>query len=69
MKRTLEIIQDLEKMEGINYSHYSAPKLCTKDARDRLKKLTVALENICNLPWGEAQDIVVAQAIAREALK
>jgi DNA-binding TFAR19-related protein (PDSD5 family) len=39
MKSTQEIIEELKRMECINYSHYSAPKICTKDARDRLEEL------------------------------
>ena len=39
MKSTWEIIEELKRMECVNYAHYSAPKLCTKDARDRLEEL------------------------------
>lgn len=65
---TEKIIEDLEKMEGINFSHYSAPKLCTKNARERLTALqTIVL--------GQAQDIhdlqmqTSAQAAIIERLK
>jgi hypothetical protein len=37
---TEQIINELKKMEGINYS---APKICTKNARTRLEDLEQAL--------------------------
>ena len=39
VKSTQDIIEELKRMECINYSHYSAPKPCTKDARNRLEQL------------------------------
>jgi hypothetical protein len=36
---TQKIIKQLARMECVNYNHYSAPKLCTKAARDRLEEL------------------------------
>ena len=36
---THEIIEQLARMECVNYNHYSAPRLCTKAARDRLEEL------------------------------
>lgn len=43
MKSTIQIISELEQMERVQWGHYSAPKLCTKDARDRLNDLQQAL--------------------------
>ena len=60
---TEKIIEDLKKMEGINFSHYSAPKLCTKNARERLKYLEAVV-------LGQAQDIhdLQMQASAQAAI-
>lgn len=65
---TEKIIEDLQRMEGINFSHYSAPKLCTKIARERLRALQAVV-------LGQAQDIhglqmqTSAQAAIIERLK
>ena len=39
MKSTIQIISELEQMERVQWGHYSAPRLCTKDARDKLHEL------------------------------
>lgn len=36
---TEDIIKSLEQIENTNYSHYSAPKICTMSARMRLQEL------------------------------
>lgn len=43
MKSTIQIISELEQMERVQWGHYSAPKLCTKDARDKLEELQFLL--------------------------
>jgi uncharacterized protein YdbL (DUF1318 family) len=52
-----QIIEDLEKMESTNFSHYSAPKLCTKNARERLKNLQESLDKAV-----KERDAAVAEA-------
>lgn len=71
MKSTQDIIEELKRMECINYSHYSTPTPCTKHARDRLNRLQAALERIRDCDWiitlPDRMDAV--RAIAREALE
>ena len=44
MKSTIQIISELEQMERVQWGHYSAPELCTKDARLKLEELEFVVE-------------------------
>ena len=56
MKTTQEIIEQLEQIENTDWSHYSATRLCTKDARDRLEELQIEwTETREELDWAQAE--------------
>jgi hypothetical protein len=46
MKSTQDIIEELKRIEYTNYSHYSAPKPCTKDARNRLEEMQREIDRL-----------------------
>jgi hypothetical protein len=66
---THEIIEQLARMECINYNHYSAPRLCTKAARDRLEELqrekVLLAEAVCSGNSIHAEKLVQERDEAR----